>query len=91
MVKKIFSLLDVKVQEFQQPFICGSEVVAVRELQQAVKADNMISKYPEDFQLFHIANFDDVQGTYENVSPPKFIVGAVSLVEKKEGKDGKAA
>lgn len=82
---KIFSVRDTKVSSFSKPFTTKNEIEASRAFYVAVNdRECQVSQFPEDFDLFLLGEFDEVTGVIKPVEPPKFIVGAVSLVKLKK-------
>lgn len=80
MTKKIFSIRDSKAGIFHQPFFKNSHGEAERDFNALVNTDNpngMINKYPEDFDLYYLGEYDDVLGTFKSLDTPQHIVKAV--------------
>lgn len=78
---KIYSVFDEKAQVFNTPFTCGNQAVAVRSFTDiCLNGANMVSKYPEDFKLYHVGNFDVVKGTITALDVPEFVVSAMQVV-----------
>jgi len=66
----IYAVKDIKIGSFLKPFICEGNVQAERIFQSAVNDDKtQLHQYPEDFQLWLIAQFDDESGQYKNMTP----------------------
>jgi len=80
MKTEIFSLFDVKAATYGRPIFVPTMAVLVRELQGALKGDDLLAKYPEDFRLFRLGSFDDQSGVVE-VSSPQFVCEVSSLRE----------
>lgn len=78
MKQKILSLLDLKAEMFNRPFVVPQIAVAVRDLQDQ-PADSPVRKYPGDFVLYEIGLFDDTTGLIEAWDKPVRVVGAVDL------------
>jgi len=74
MVKGVYSIFDVKTGVYNLPYFGFNEGVAVRDFI-ALRRDphSTISQFPADFQLFHVADFDDTSGLFTLVSPPACI------------------
>lgn len=65
MIRKVVSVYDRKAFVFMTPFISLTIGEAVRIFEDAVKDDKtMLNKHPADYSLYHLADFDDVSGTY---------------------------
>lgn len=60
---KIYSVYDSKVEAYLRPFFCRSKGEALRSFIDAVSdAQSPFFKYPGDFTLFEIGEFDDLSG-----------------------------
>lgn len=63
MILKAFSLYDSKGCMFNTPFFMHNEGMAIRSFMElTADASTMVAKYPEDFSLFLIGEFDDAVG-----------------------------
>lgn len=63
MILKAYSLLDTKTGTYSQPFFLLHQGYAVRAvLDMANGNDNQIGRYPFDFRLVRIGEFDDNVG-----------------------------
>lgn len=69
---------DAAINEFMQPFFARSEAEVKRMMFSAVAEDNNISRSPQDFSVFHLADFDSALGV---VQPLESIVCLVSAQE----------
>nr|QJB19633.1 MAG: nonstructural protein [Microvirus sp.] len=77
----VYSAYDAKSELFMSPFMAVNDGTAVRLFGGVVRDSNtLVGQYPDDFQLFHLATFDDKTGAYESIAPAKLIVAASSLV-----------
>lgn len=95
MVLLLCAVKDIKSNRFNRPFPEVDKVNAIRGLSIVVNDPNtQIHHFPEDFELFQVATFDDVNGKIEtNI---EFIASALTLkklgeeidpvTKKKEGK-----
>ena len=63
MVKQVYSIQDVKVSMYYPPMLLKNDAEARRMLTDVV-ADSQtpVSKYPEDFRLMRLGEFDDNSG-----------------------------
>lgn len=63
MITQIYAVYDKKAEAYQMPFFSVNDATAIRMLSRAVLDSNsMLGANPEDFQLMHIAAFDDSVG-----------------------------
>lgn len=72
MIQKIFGVRDSKALAFLQPFFGVTAGVAIRAFEEAVNdGKSPISKHPEDYVLYELADFDDSTGEVISVVPIK--------------------
>jgi len=63
-IQQAFAVFDSKAKVFFVPFFCPSVAVATRAFGTAANdPQTQISKYPEDFTLFQIGEFNDEDGS----------------------------
>lgn len=68
---KVLTIRDRAADVFSQPFFSQSIGAAIRGFGDEVKRDGSnINKHPEDYDLYHIADFDDETGGFEVVARP---------------------
>ncbi len=61
---KLYSIFDAKANTYCAPFECVSNGVAIRQLMDLVSdAKTTVSKYPEDFSLYFVGDFDTDNGS----------------------------
>lgn len=61
----VYTLFDVKTESYIPPFYAKANGDAIRQISQVVNDPNAkqdFARYPEDFTLFKIATFEDVDG-----------------------------
>jgi len=71
---KLFCVLDAKLNLFNTPMAFQSQGLAHRAFQDEVNRedkDNPMHKYPEDFSLYYVGDFDSAIGCF--VPPSKGI------------------
>ena len=59
---RIFTVYDSKAAIYGQPFYAVTDGIALRMFSDAVNnhsPDNALNRYPEDFTLYYIGEFDD--------------------------------
>lgn len=84
MIHKIVSIYDVKSECFGAPVFVKATGEAIRSFGEAVnddKKENNFAKWPADFSLFLIGEFDDSTGEVTS-QPPEQLVTALSLLDK---------
>lgn len=63
MILKAFSLFDSKADVFMPPFFCGTVGQATRSvIEAAADQRSTLGKYPQDFALFELGEFEDATG-----------------------------
>jgi len=71
MKHEIFAILDMKVEAYHKPFFANSEGEAKRMIIETAKDEQTtFHKYPEDFQLFHLGNYNDSTAKIESNELP---------------------
>lgn len=86
---QFFSVRDIKTDSFGTPFPSAHEAVAVRQLlTEVVNPQSALSRFPEDFELWYIGDFDIASG--EISSTPRFLssVSAIKAAAVKEVPNG---
>lgn len=83
MIVKVMSVYDVKAQSYKAPFFAIALGLGSRMFADAC-VDNEIGfkRHPEDYILYHIGEFDDNQGTFQNIVPPVLVARATDFVVK---------
>lgn len=63
----VFSIFDIAADCYSRPFFAGSIGLAIRNFTDEVNRnapENPMYGHPQDFQLFHVAIFDDAVGEF---------------------------
>lgn len=58
----MFSIFDKKVGAYLPPLFLHNEIDAKRSVMVATETDNNLRRFPEDYQLVRIGDFDDQTG-----------------------------
>lgn len=75
---KIYSIRDSKGEVYNTPFFQRTEGEARRNFMDLVNDEkSRIAKYPEDFHLYHIGEYNDTTGKIDALDTPQHIVDAV--------------
>lgn len=78
-----FSVYDEKAQAYNLPFFFPQIGVAIRAFTSMVQDQNsIIFRNPEDFTLYHIGTYSDLNGRMEAFSEPRFIARATDVMQK---------
>jgi hypothetical protein len=84
MILKVYTVYDSKAEAFLQPFFSQSKGVAIRSFQEAVRDEKSnISKYPEDFTLFELGEYDDANSKFNLHNTPQSLGVAVEFLTPK--------
>lgn len=88
---KVFSIRDSKAQIFNQPWFARTHGEAERNFEQLVRDEkSTIYQYPEDYDLYHIGEYDDETGLVTSLDTPKHVAKAVHLTLASQTKADKA-
>lgn len=70
MIKKVFSILDVKADLYSNPWYMAATGEAVRAFKDLVNDKNTLpGRHPGDFKLVQLAAWDDQGGKFVNLDP----------------------
>lgn len=82
MLLKAFSIKDSKTGIFNTPFFNHTPGEAERNFRElANDKQSMVGKYPEDYDLYAMGEYDDQTGKVEWKATPEHLVKAVQLVK----------
>lgn len=85
MISNAYSIRDNKTASYAKPFFAQNDILATRALHTAVNDPNIqLSMFPEDFDMYHVGEFDDQTGMFETCQP-RFVIAAVSLKKITQG------
>lgn len=74
-MSKVFAVYDKKSEFFGTPFFAVNEGVAKRNFDALVNdGESFVSKYPDDYSLYCIGDYDDVKGKIVGYEVPQLIV-----------------
>jgi len=81
---QIYSVQDQRANIFHAPFFVRTHGEAERTFQQVVNDDKtQVGQYPEDFNLYHIGEYDDGTGKISPLDTPKHIIKAIALKQSR--------
>lgn len=70
MITKVYSVYDNKSMSYKSPFYASARGEAVRTFTVGVNTPNsQLNMFPDDFELWEVAEFDDVTCKFENITP----------------------
>lgn len=82
---KIYSIRDSKGEVYNTPFFQKTHGEAERNFRQLVSDEkSLVSKYPLDFNLYYLGDYDDQTGKIEPLKAPQHIMEAAAAIPKKE-------
>lgn len=83
MVLKVFSIRDSKAEVYNMPFYQKTMGEAERSFRQAAMDEKTtLSKYPEDYDLYYLGEYDDNSGKLIPKDTPEHIMKAVDALAK---------
>ena len=83
MILKVFSIRDTKGELYHSPFFKTAIGEAERDFHAVVNdKSTTLSKYPEDFDLYFLGEFDNVTGKMKSLDTPHHLVKAVNCVKR---------
>ena len=83
MIHKVFTVYDSKAEAYMQPFFSPTTGLAIRSFSEvANNKDHAFSKYPEDYTLFEIGEFNDIDGSIKMLDAKKSIGIALDYVQQ---------
>lgn len=78
MIKKVVAVYDKKIGAYDSPFTVRHTGEAIREWDMVIKDNNTkYGKNGEDFDLYHIADFDDSNGLFESFQKPHHLATGI--------------
>lgn len=64
---QLFAIRDNKVEAYNSPFTAANYQVAIRMVTDTASDTNtMFNRHPEDFEIYHIGEFDEKTGIVES-------------------------
>jgi hypothetical protein len=80
MKQQIFSIYDEKSEAYNTPFFQNHINQAIRSFSDLSKdPKTTISRHPQDFSLYHIGEYDDVNSSIQSFNEPKFLARATEF------------
>lgn len=84
MIQKVFAVRDGKAKGYLQPFYSINAGSAIRAFEDVInETGNQLSKHPEDYVLYELADFNDQTGEFINATPVKMLGAGVDFVKSK--------
>ena len=88
-IKQQFALFDSTISAFLNPLVFTNEGDAIRwftTIVNGTEESTNINKYPEQFSLWRLADYDDKLGTYDKDMIPKQLIIGMSVKDDQEKK-----
>jgi len=77
---KAFSIRDSKAEVFNTPFFQKTHGEAERSFRELVTDQkSMVSKYPEDYDLYYLGTYNDQNGLISPLDTPQHVIKAISV------------
>lgn len=82
----VYSIFDSAAKAYTQPFFMHNDGLAIRAFQDNVNSteENNISKHPDQFTLFKIAEFDDAKGQITSIDNLKSLGNGLEFQNNQE-------
>lgn len=75
---KVFAVYDSKSENFGTPMFMLTEGVATRSFEdECNRKESQLYQHPEDYGLFHIADYEDQSGVITPLKQPKSLGMAI--------------
>ena len=82
---RMYTIRDTKGEVFHPPFYKKTHGEAERDFRTLVNDDkSMQFKYPEDFDLYYVGDYDDQSGKIVPQDSPQHIIKAVQVLVQKQ-------
>lgn len=83
MVLKAYSVRDAKSEIFHPPMYKSTHGEAERMFHELVNDEkSTLNKFPEDFDLYHLGEYNDQTGIFSSLDTPQHIIKAVQVKRK---------
>lgn len=80
---KAYSIRDQKGEIFNLPFFKITHGQAERDFESLVNdGKSSVNAYPEDYDLYHVGEYDDQKGIFVPLETPIHMIKAVQLYKK---------
>lgn len=86
MKMQVYAIYDRISTTFAQPHCAINNNTAIRNCTDLIRRDEQLKAHVSDYQLFHIAEYDDTSGSIEPVKPVQMVVNLIDLVNTGETK-----
>ena len=85
MKEQLFSVFDHAAQRFLSPFYSPTIEYAIRQFRATVNTlDHQFNKFPEDYTLFHLGEFNQELGVIKALASPAPLGVAITMLESNQ-------
>lgn len=84
MKNNLYSIYDTKTEVYMAPVAFPNEATAMRQVSVALTKDGMMSRYPEDYDLYCVGTWDDTEGRVNPLAQVRFITKLTKLMKEEE-------
>lgn len=84
----VVSIFDKAAAAYSRPFFVPAIGQAIRVFTDEISReaeDNPMFRHPSDFELWHVAHFDDSTGQFDNASPAYQLATGAAVVSSRGG------
>lgn len=81
---RLYSLLDKKAATFGSIMMAPTDGMMCRTIEEMTQEGHTVRRYPEDFDLYYVGDFDDQSGRVGEPEAPGFIVNMAVIFRKRE-------
>ena len=81
-IQIVCAVYDVKAEAFGRPIFVSAPGLAIRAFMDEIKnSESQMHRYPSDFRLFQLGEFDDGLGVFVSDGPNKLLMEGSSAAE----------
>lgn len=85
MVLKMYTIRDQKAEIYNAPFFQKTHGEAERSFRTTVgDSQTTLNKFPEDFDLYYLGEYDNNTGQFEPNETPKHIMKAIDCLKQEK-------
>lgn len=82
---KLFSILDKKAGSYSAPHTYHNKGLALRAFEELANDEKTtVNRYPADFSIWQIGEFDEQIGRLKPLDKPEFVDEAINVIKKKD-------
>lgn len=81
---RIYSIFDLKAEEFSPPFFQKNDRLAMRTVTESAQGPtSMLQNYPDDFILYRLGDFDNETGVIIIEQKPHMLMNVANLMSRR--------